>query len=435
MFEELRTHVEDRSRGEEAGFLLCGFGRTADRVILIARRWLPVPQEQIVSRNRGYMVEWSAAFNGSAINQADEVGGAMVLVHSHGNTSRPVLSSDDLENASRLFPAASRILAGRPSGSIVIGEEAASGCFWIDGKCAGILTELKIVGVPIRKWVPDPLAHTQRTSARRRLDRQSRALGNESDRLLRDAVVGVVGNSGGGSHCCQQLAHIGVGTIVPIDGQTVDETNRGRMIGSESQDVDTTLKVDAMERMIHRIDESIHVAKVPHKFPHPEVLAALKCADVVVSCVDSFLVREQLNTFCRRYHVPLVDIGLNIRTEHGSLMAAHGQVVAVVPDSPCARCTPLLSDAVLDRERAERPPGYDLNPNAGDPQVVSMNGTLASEACNCVLDLLTGYSCGKRVPGWWSYDGRSGGLIRSDLPAAWSACPACAEFAHADPAI
>ena len=43
-------------------------------------------------------------------------------------------------------------------------------------------------------------------------------------------------------------------------------------------------------------------------------------------------------------------------------------------------CGPLLSDAVLERERRERPPGYDENPNApGEPQVVSMNGTLASE--------------------------------------------------------
>src|SRR6266851_3682761 len=41
MFETLRTHVEDRSRSEEAGFLLCGFGRTADRLILSARKWLP----------------------------------------------------------------------------------------------------------------------------------------------------------------------------------------------------------------------------------------------------------------------------------------------------------------------------------------------------------------------------------------------------------
>src|SRR5207244_4133996 len=155
MFETLRTHVEDRSRSEEAGFLLCGFGRTADRLILTARKWLPVSEEHVVSRNLGYVVEWSAAFNGSAISEADHLGAALVLVHSHGQTSKPVLSGDDLKNASRLFPGASRILAGRPSGSIVIGDLAASGAFWIDGKRCGKLVELKIVRVPIRRWMPD----------------------------------------------------------------------------------------------------------------------------------------------------------------------------------------------------------------------------------------------------------------------------------------
>jgi hypothetical protein len=56
-----------------------------------------------------------------------------------------------------------------------------------------------------------------------------------------------------------------------------------------------------------------------------------------------------------------------------------------------------ITDAVLEWERLHHPPGYDDNPDApGEPQVVSMNGVLASEACNCVLGLLTGYSGGQR---------------------------------------
>src|SRR5205823_770624 len=77
---------------------------------------------------------------------------------------------------------------------------------------------------------------------------------------------------------------------------------------------------------------------------------------------------------------------------------------------------------------------YDRNPDApGDPQVVSMNGTLASEACNCVLDLITGYSSGKRRGKWWFYDGRSGELECHDLPLHRPDCPACAEQRLGDP--
>jgi molybdopterin/thiamine biosynthesis adenylyltransferase len=166
-------------------------------------------------------------------------------------------------------------------------------------------------------------------------------------------------------------------------------------------------------------------------------LNAIKSVDLVVSCVDSFLVREQINAFCRRHLIPLIDIGMNIKTEGEQLERAEGQTIVVLPDSACLRCTPLLSDAVLERERQERPPGYDVNAYAqGDPQVVSMNGVLASEACNSVLDLITGYAAGCRGAAWWGYDGQRGELTRYNLPAARrSGCPACAERGQGDPLL
>src|SRR5256885_11281688 len=101
----------------------------------------------------------------------------------------------------------------------------------------------------------------------------------------------------------------------------------------------------------------------------------------------------------------------------------------------CLRCGPVLSAAVLEEERRERPAGYDLNPSAkGDPQVVSMNGTLASEAANMVLDLITGYSSGRRLAGWWQYNGREGSMTPSArLVPRRAGCPACAEQGHGDP--
>src|SRR5207302_72888 len=129
----------------------------------------------------------------------------------------------------------------------------------------------------------------------------------------------------------------------------------------------------------------------------------------------------------------LVDIGMTILTESERLGLAHGQLVVVTPDSSCLRCGPLLSDAALERERAARPPGYDRNPEAlGDPQVVSMNGVLASEAANSVLNLITGYAGKARGAGWWSYDGRRGALVPCAPPPRRGDCPACAEQGHGD---
>jgi molybdopterin-synthase adenylyltransferase len=187
-------------------------------------------------------------------------------------------------------------------------------------------------------------------------------------------------------------------------------------------------------RLAHCIDPDIVIEPIRGAFPAADVIAALKGVDIVVACVDTFAAREQLNEFCRRYHIPYVDIGVNIETVDDRLSRAAGQLVVVTPDSPCIRCLPVLSSAILEGERRRRPPGYDLNPDAvGDPQVVSMNGTLASEACNAVLDLLTGYAGGGRGPGWWQYDGRKGELTRVPPRSRRVSCPACAQWGHGDP--
>jgi hypothetical protein len=131
--------------------------------------------------------------------------------------------------------------------------------------------------------------------------------------------------------------------------------------------------------------------------------------------------------------IPLVDIGLTISTHGERLARADGQVIVSMPGHPCLRCW-FVTDAALEREERKRPAGYDRDPDApGDPQVVSMNGTLASEACNCALDLVTGYSSGARGARWWLYDGRSGQLDRHELPSHRPNCPACAEQRLGDP--
>src|SRR5437868_617234 len=85
LFDEIRAHVENFTRGEEAGFLLCGLSRLADRDVLLAREWLRVPDEAITRDAHGSVLSWSAEFNSKVLARAVELGCAPVLVHSHGS--------------------------------------------------------------------------------------------------------------------------------------------------------------------------------------------------------------------------------------------------------------------------------------------------------------------------------------------------------------
>lgn len=432
LFEKVRAHIEDDSRGEEAGFLICSESAGDGRVALLARDWIPIP-EWAVERGDGLhdsVLAWSAEFSSRVIERALEPGAGAVLVHSHG-TFPAKFSGDDVRREPGLLAPMSRLLEPLHAGTVVVGGGAVVGSFWQDGERAGELGRLVVIADTITTTYPPGAAPPAR--ARKRLDRQNVAIGPHSDAALAAATVAVIGISGGGSHVVQQLAHQGVGRIIAVDDDIVDESNLGRVVGAVENDIGRTHKTDLAERVAKSIDASIEIVKVPDRFPTPRSIAALKQADIVVACVDRFDVRADINTFCRRHLLPLVDIGISLLTVGERLARADGQLTVSLPGRPCMRCW-FLTDAVLAEERHNRPPGYDRNPDAkGDPQVVSMNGVLASEACNCVLDLLTSYSGGARGARTWQYDGRRGELTSDELPPARRDCPACAEEGRGDP--
>src|SRR3954471_231473 len=82
LFADVRAHVEDFTRGEEAGFLLCSISRLEARDVLLAREWIPVPDEAIERNANGSVLSWSADFNSLALQRALERDGTLVLVHS-----------------------------------------------------------------------------------------------------------------------------------------------------------------------------------------------------------------------------------------------------------------------------------------------------------------------------------------------------------------
>jgi molybdopterin/thiamine biosynthesis adenylyltransferase len=434
LFGEIRGHVENFAYGEEAGFLLCSLSRCEHRDVLLGREWMPIPDEAIARNAHGSVLSWSADFNSDVLQRAVDREMTPVLIHSHGS-SAPCFSPDDGLQERRLFGTFSRILGNIPTGSVVLGINDAAGSFWIHGRNEGLaFRRISVIGDTIEDWYATGAVRTGQ-AARRRVARQSVAIGPESERKLAEATVAIVGVSGGGSHVAQQLIHQGVGRIVPVDGELIDETNLGRVVGAVASDIDVIAKTGMVKRLAAGVDPSIKVVEIMSKFPTAVSIAALKEADVVVACLDRFDAREAVNAFCRRHLIPLVDIGMSITSSGEALIAANGQLIVSLPERTCMRCY-FLTDALLAKEQAEAPSGYDRNPDAlGDPQIVSMNGTLASEACNCVLDLLTGYSRGARAARHWQYNGRTGELLSTEIPPRRPGCPACAEEGHGEPSV
>jgi molybdopterin/thiamine biosynthesis adenylyltransferase len=413
LLSRVRTHVEDFSTGARAGFLVCRSSRRAAGETLLAIEFVPVPDEGVRSGDE-YGLSWSAPFDAQMIERADDADGSLVIVHSHGPWSAVRLSSDNRSKAGELLPSASLVLDGRTCATVVLGDRCIDGLTWTAGEPGAAMRRMTVISDTIEHWA----AFTPtRQLFRLRHDRSSRATTESRQGILAQARVAVVESTGRDGRISQQLTHQGIGTVIAIDHELVKTVDLGRLAGTTPPDVGRELQVDVMEPLTAWIDE-VRDERVPHRLPPQQTLDDLKSADVIVCCVDSFLVRQQLATFARRHMLPMVDLGMTVKMIDGVLQAAHGQLLVTVPDSPCLRC---------------------FNAEAGDWEVVSMSGTLASEACNAVLDLLTaasggsGGSGGRRAPGCWVFDGGTGAVRPAPLPPSWSACPACAQAGLGDP--
>ena len=257
---ELREGPRDAFESERAGFLLCGVGRLDDRVVLLARRWRPVPTNRRVHLP-GYGLAWEAGFNAEVLDDAEATDTVPVLLHRH-EAGWPIgLSPQDRRSGDPLTAMMSRSIPRGVAGSVVLNDDEAAGLVWSNGAVSGVVSEVRVAGIPITRRGGAPHATT---ATRHRLEGQTLAIGPASDGRLRSTTIAVIGLSGGGGHVVQQVAHQGFGTIILIDDDVVDQRSRGRLVGSIHDD-DGRLKAATMRRLIHGIDPTITVVEVPYR--------------------------------------------------------------------------------------------------------------------------------------------------------------------------
>jgi molybdopterin/thiamine biosynthesis adenylyltransferase len=374
----------------------------------------------------GHGFSWSPDFDVEMLNVVQREALACVVLHYHGGRTPELGQTSDVPTANSLMPFLSREAGGRPHLFGVVGDHAINAVAFQDGIEVGALDAYTVSSRALDPW-RTKFSSRRRPLSEERHDRLVRGFGPGAQARLRRTTVGVVGCGGGGSHVVQQLAYLGVGGLVLVDPDLVEETNLNRLIGAYPESaplswLDRLLrrqgggdvgrpKVEVMERMIHQIDPTIDVHTHQQSFPTTATAEALRTVDIVVACVDRLQVRDDLNRLCKRYLIPMIDIGIEIalnRGRSGEIVGVPGRVTKVLPDGPCLRCQGVVSDELLERERSGRPTGYAGDATLPDPAVVTLNGVVASLAATEVLQLVTSFAGPHGSNCGWIFDGLTG---------------------------
>lgn len=366
-----------------------------DNIVITFTDYKPVQDEDYIDDE--YV---GAKINSDAIRKAMQYclnfGKGGFHVHLHNHKGKPTPSKTDSIGLPGIVDSLKNITGNQANGIFILSKDAFYAAVKIDGNIHFITPEvISVVGYPMQFQFSNPSV----SAVSEVFDRQS-FLGKHSELNFENLRVGIVGLGGGGSHIAQQLAHIGVKNIVLFDDDIIEASNLNRLVGGQYGDLACKeAKSSIARRMIMNVLPSANVIEVSSRWQlRPEELQ--KC-DVVFGCVDTYIARQQLEAECRRYLIPLIDIGMDVYQSGSKEYYMSGQVILSMPGMPGMQSLGFLTEEKLAAEAAK------YGNVGGRPQVIWPNGVLASSAIGVFVDIITGWTGQQDKLIYLSYDGNS----------------------------
>jgi molybdopterin/thiamine biosynthesis adenylyltransferase/rhodanese-related sulfurtransferase len=153
-----------------------------------------------------------------------------------------------------------------------------------------------------------------RDESRRVTDRYARQtavpeVGSKGQARIRAARVLVIGAGGLGCAVLQYLCAAGVGQLVIVDPDRVEEANLHRQPLYRMSDLGRS-KVEAARETLHALNPDVDLRVVCERLTPANAPALIASADIVVDAADSFAVTYTLSDECTRASKPLVSVSV-----------------------------------------------------------------------------------------------------------------------------
>jgi len=149
--------------------------------------------------------------------------------------------------------------------------------------------------------------------------RQITLLGKEAQEKLELSKVAVVGIGGLGSVAAELLARAGVGNLLLIDNDIVEECNLGRQFFSR-QDIGKSKCLAAYEKL-----KDFTAVEYKVMMLDSNNVGVLQDYNLVLDCTDNMNTRFLINDNCKNW-------------VYAAAIRNHGYVMPMVDGGPCLRC-------------------------------------------------------------------------------------------------
>lgn len=329
----------------------------------------------------------SPEFVRDAALAAADTGLAYLAFHNHGGLDRVEFSKVDMTSHERGYPALRQIVGG-VVGAVVCTPHAAAGDLWLPDGTRVALAELVVPGANLLRLRPHPSAPA---SAEGIYDRQARLFGDAGQACFGRMRVAVVGQGGVGSLLTEMLARLGVGTLVLVDDDLIDETNLPRLVGAAPADIDTP-KVQLGVRNARRASDTVQVTPVQRRIENPAVREQVADCDWIFLAADGHAARHWVTTIVEKHYVPGTQLGVKVPVDdEGEVGNIHVATRFLIPGDGCLWCNGLI-DATklaidLHPESERKAAHYVADVPAAS--VMSFNALTASQAVSDFMLVVT----------------------------------------------
>lgn len=384
--------------------MLCGHYTEGEQVRLLACEIYPIPYEYCIERAFD-CVKWSTEILIPWLEKANKYGWSIVKIHGH-RAEWPWFSAVDTLSDDQLFSSLPGwVDADVPHASVILLSDCRLFGRWSMGSLpAEPLSQIAVLGDTIDYFEPVDFDRPQADAPLPAFtQRHAQIFGHNTTARLRKLSAAVVGCSGTGSPIIEQLARLGIGRLVLIDPDLVEEKNLNRILHTTMADVQNhRYKVDVLAEAVRKIGIGTQVEELPLSLFTRESIHAIAGCDVVFGCMDSVEGRFVLNKLATFYLLPYFDLGVKLEADDdGDISQVSGAVHYLQPgrSSLVSRNVFSMKDVEAEALRRRNPQDYEQRRKEGyirgvqedRPAVISVNMMVASMGVNDFLARLHDY--------------------------------------------
>ncbi len=397
-YQKLKTHLFPGDGNEAVAVALCGRKKLKNETKLLVHELIPIPYSECYERKPD-VVNWSTNILIQHLEKASRKGLAVLKIHCHP-TGYSFFSDVDDRSDLDLFESVFGWIDDDDDephvSAIMLNDGSIFGRIFKPDLSCQPLDKVSVAGDDLKFWYKDK--HKKPREFERRT---TQAFGEGTTGILNKLKVGVVGCSGTGSPVIEQLNRLGVGHLVLVDPDKVEEKNLNRIVNTTMQDVlSKSYKVEALKKAIAWIGLGTKVTAFSENlFDNRKAIDELATCDVLFGCVDSVDGRHLINLISTFYLVPYFDLGIKlISNGKGGIDQILGSIHYLQPGGSSLRTRGVYNEEELraaslfridQREYEEqKKSGYIVDIDVDSPAVVSINSQIASMAVNEFLTRL-----------------------------------------------